>query len=224
MLNRKLIITADGSSSLQIEDWNETYHSKHGAIQEAEYIFIQEGFQKIISEAFNILEIGFGTGLNAFLTILEAEKSKKNIHYTTLEKYPLQDEEWNQLNYKSLIAKNEEENHLFELIYNAKWGDFEKISSFFTIRKLAIDFFDLPSEPNHQYDLVYFDAFSYDHQPHLWSEEMFQLLYNQMKTNSILITYAARGVIKRAMESAGFTVEKLAGPPGKRHILRAYKL
>jgi len=228
-LKRKIITTADGSKTIQIEDWNEQYHSKHGAIQEAQHVFIKEGlihYRNLINiecqaEAvgISILEIGFGTGLNAFLTAIESERINLNINYVGVEAYPVDDTEISQLNYAQEI--NSEKSDLFKKFHATQWETVNTITNTFQLTKRQQFFSDITDVE--QFDLIYFDAFGARVQPELWAKAIFQIMYNALKPNGVLVTYAAIGSVKRAMKELGFTVERLKGPPGKRHMLRATK-
>lgn len=228
-MKRTIITTADGSKTIQIEDWDEQYHSKHGAIQEAEHVFIKEGLQHFYHSLKNechtepvevsILEIGFGTGLNAFLTLLEAEKIKANVNYVGVEAYPVDGNEIRQLNYAELISN--EYKHHFNMLHDFSWEEQHEISSNFKLQKRQ-QFFSEITDTN-AFDLIYFDAFGARVQPELWTKSIFEIMYKALKLNGVLVTYAAIGEVKRNMRALGFTVERLKGPPGKRHMLRATK-
>ncbi len=223
LLKRKAITTADGSSSIQIEEWNEQYHSKHGAIQEAQHVFIQNGFNEVENRntILSVLEIGFGTGLNCFLTLIEAQKKHTTIQYTGIEKYPITKEEWEMLNYLNQIENGVLFEKEYHLIFNQKWETALPVTPSFSLLKRKLDFFDISHDM--QYDLIYFDAFGFRVQPDLWSQKMFDHMYQLTAENGILVTYAAKGSVRRAMEQSGFEVERLPGPPGKREMLRAKK-
>lgn len=221
MLNRSIIITEDGSSSLYVPSLNEAYHSIHGAIQESEHIFIAAGLNaEIFSSMKNIkiFEVGFGTGLNALLTIIYAKN--RIINYHTIELYPLQEFEWKQLNYSVLEKKNKQ---IFYDLHQSPWEIITNITDSFTLLKNNIAMQNISLSEN-EYDLVYFDAFSPDSQPEMWSESVFLTIFKAMKSGGILMTYSTKGIVKRTLQNVGFKIEKLAGPPGKREILRAYKL
>ena len=220
-MKREILQTLDGSTTIHLPDWNESYHSKHGAIQEAYHVFIKNGLSLFQGKSISILEIGFGTALNSFITFLESQKSVQSIDYVGVEAYPISAEEVLQMNYVTeLDAENERP--IFELMHQSNWEEKIVISSNFTLTKRK-QFFDDISDEN-QFDLIYFDAFGYRVQPELWSTEIFEKMYKALKVNGVLVTYAARGVVKRSMIEVGFTVEKLAGPPGKREMFRATKL
>ena len=220
-MKREILQTLDGSTTIHLPDWNESYHSKHGAIQEAYHVFIKNGLSLFQGKSISILEIGFGTALNTFITFLESQKSVRSIDYVGVEAYPISADEVLQMNYVSeLNAENERIS--FELMHQSKWEEKISITSNFTLTKRK-QFFDEICDEN-QYDLIYFDAFGYRVQPELWSTEIFQKMYNALKVNGVLVTYAARGVVKRSMIEVGFSVEKLAGPPGKREMFRATKI
>ena len=219
-LKRKIIQTADGSSSLLVEDWGETYHSRHGAIQEAKHVFIQNGLSLFQGQSVAVLEIGFGTGLNAFITFLEAEQRQQKIDYVGVEAYPILQQEAEKLNYVSQLDANQYDTQ-FQLLHTSEWGVNTRISDYFSLTKRQQYFNEI--EDKNQFNLIYFDAFGYQYQPELWSVHIFRLMYEALVTNGVLVTYACRGPIKKAMLEAGFKVEKLKGPPGKREMLRAQK-
>lgn len=219
-MKRKIIQTEDGSSSLLMEEWGETYHSRHGAIQEAKHVFIQNGLSLFKEQSVAILEIGFGTGLNAFVTLLEAEKLKLKIGYTGVEAYPILPEEVEKLNYVSQLNVSQYDKE-FQLLHSCEWGVKTVVSDDFTLTKRQ-QYFNEISDKN-CFDLIYFDAFGFQYQPELWSVEIFRKMFEALKPNGILVTYACRGSVKRAMIEVGFTTEKLSGPPGKREMLRAVK-
>ncbi|SHG33875.1 tRNA (5-methylaminomethyl-2-thiouridine)(34)-methyltransferase MnmD [Flavobacterium johnsoniae] len=219
-MKREIIKTLDGSTTIHLEEWNESYHSKHGAIQEAKHVFIMNGLSLFENNPVNIMEIGFGTGLNAFITFLESENKDQKIDYVGVEGYPVNAEEVLAMNYVEELEALEFRN-IFEEMHKSEWGEKIEISSRFSLTKRK-QFFDEINDLE-IFDLIYFDAFGYRVQPELWSTEIFQKMYNSLKPNGVLVTYAARGVVKRSMISVGFTVEKLAGPPGKREMFRAFK-
>lgn len=219
-MKREILHTLDGSTTIHLPDWNESYHSKHGAIQEAYHVFLKNGLSLIQSNSISILEIGFGTGLNAFITYLEAQKSLQTINYVGVEAYPISAQEVLQMNYVSELNV-ENERPVFELMHRCNWSEKIEISSNFSLIKRKQFFHEISDE--NQFDLIYFDAFGYRVQPELWSTEIFEKMYKSLKVNGILVTYAARGVVKRSMIDVGFKVEKLAGPPGKREMFRATK-
>ena len=220
-MKRKIIQTADGSSSLLVEDWGETYHSRHGAIQEAQHVFIQNGLSLFQEQSVAVLEIGFGTGLNAFITFLEAEKRQLKIDYVGVEAYPILKEEAEQLNYVTQLDANQYDAQ-FQLMHASEWGINTAISEYFTLTKRQQYFNEI--DDKNRFELIYFDAFGFQYQPELWSVEIFRKMFEALKPNGILVTYACRGPIKRAMQEAGFSTRKLAGPPGKREMLKAEKI
>ncbi|MGG5486669.1 tRNA (5-methylaminomethyl-2-thiouridine)(34)-methyltransferase MnmD [Gaetbulibacter sp. PBL-D1] len=220
-MKRKIITTADGSKTIQIEDWNEQYHSVHGAIQEAMHVFILHGLFCFLDshKPISILEIGFGTGLNAFITLLESEKSNLHINYTGVEAYPVTQEEVDALNYTEQLKTN---NTLFSKLHQCDWEILHHITPKFSLTKQQKFFKEIDAVV--EYDLIYFDAFGARVQPELWTEGIFELMYKALKTKGVLVTYSAKGSVRRAMQAVGFSVEKLPGPPGKREMLRATKL
>lgn len=218
-MKREIITTKDGSTSLFIPEWNETYHSKNGAIQEAYHVFIKNGLSIFKGKSVSILEIGFGTGLNAFITSLEAERNNLLIDYNAVEAFPLTVEEIDAMNFASMIESNKA--NIFSIIHQLNWEVKNQVNDNFYLTKRKQFFQDINDKDC--FDIIYFDAFSFDVQPELWSETIFKKMYTALKFNGILVTYACRTVIKQAMISAGFRVEKLPGAPGKREMLRAYK-
>lgn len=219
-MKREIIETSDGSTTIHLPEWNESYHSKHGAIQEAKHVFIKNGLSLFEGKPVAILEIGFGTGLNAFITYLESQKAQQSIDYVGVEAYPISSEEVLKMNYVSeLHAKSDRA--IFELMHQCHWEEKTSLSAHYHLTK-RMQFFDTISDEN-CFDLIYFDAFGYRVQPELWSTAIFKKMYDSLKSKGVLVTYAARGVVKRSLQEVGFTVEKLEGPPGKREMFRATK-
>lgn len=218
-MHSELFITKDGSHTLFVPEIDECYHSTHGAIQESIHVFIEAGLKQFTKTEINVLEIGFGTGLNAFLSLEQAKIGKSKIHFTTIEKYPVELEKALKLNYAN--GYSDESKYEFELIHKVKWNEESNINPFFSITKYKGDFTQFDFEG--KYDVIFFDAFSPEKQPEMWSEAMFKKIYQLSNSGAILTTYCAKGIVRRALQSAGFTVERLPGPPGKREILRATK-
>lgn len=222
-MKREIIITADGSNSLLIPQWQETFHSKHGAITEALHVFIQEGLQYWLQQntqrPLHLLEIGFGTGLNALLTLLQAQEKNLSITYETLEAYPLSFEEINALNYSEVLQIDKQ---LFERLHRSPWEEPVEIIPQFRIKKRKEWFENINAQSN--FDLIYFDAFGARVQPELWTYPIFKKMYDALKPQGVLVTYASKGSARRAMLEVGFTVSKIPGPPGKREMLRAQVL
>ena len=223
-MKRQIIITKDGSSTIHIPEWNEQYHSIHGAIQEAKHVFIKHGLHHVITENnlkdIAILEIGFGTALNAFISLLEAEKLKLNIDYSGIEAYPISMEEISQLNYPDQLNVLDKKD-IFNKLHEVSWGFNHEITPNFQLQKEEKDFLEI--EHKNTFNLIYFDAFGARVQPELWTEAIFKIMYEALKNNGVLVTYSAKGSVRRAMQSVGFMVERLEGPPGKREMLRATK-
>ena len=221
----KIQITEDGSHTLFSEIAGQTYHSSHGAIQESRHIFISQ--LSTLNPQLSILEIGFGTGLNAVLVAEWACENGVRVEYTAIELYPLEEDVYSELNYGQLLGCEE----LFLQLHKAQWDvGMQSIVDNFAIRKCKSDIVEELSNEEcgmrneELYDVVFFDAFSPDAQPELWTEEVFKNVYALMKEGGVMTTYCAKGDVRRAMLAAGFKVEKLQGPPGKRHILRATKI
>jgi tRNA U34 5-methylaminomethyl-2-thiouridine-forming methyltransferase MnmC len=217
-MTNKLVITNDGSHSIFNPEVNETYHSKHGAIVEAEYVFIKNGLLAENKKQFNILEVGFGTGLNALLTAQKAQQKEINISYHGIELYPVPKESYSQLNFTELIG--EEKSKLLQL-HECEWEKEHVINNFFKLTKNEITLENYSSKT--KFDIIYFDAFSPEKQPELWTAEVFQNMYNVLNEDGFLVTYCAKGVVKRTMKAVGFEIIVLDGPPGKRQMTRANK-
>lgn len=231
-MKREVVITADGSSTIHLPQWNEQYHSKHGAIQEAYHVFVKHGLwhfcdseyhierTREVDNKIKILEIGFGTGLNAFITLLEAEKIGIEVDYLGVEGYPVSMDEVIQLNYSTQLGSHDK-TPLFKKMHDVSWEQQHVISNNFTLTKQNRFFSEI--EENDVYNLIYFDAFGARVQPELWTETIFEKMFKALKENGVLVTYAAKGSVRRAMQAVGFKVEKLPGPPGKREMLRGTK-
>lgn len=207
----KLQLTEDGSHTLYLEEMDEHFHSVYGAVNESRFVYIEAAFNQCAKPRIKVLELGFGTGLNAYLTSLEGEKRQVEVDYVALEKYPLPETLYGQLNYSPEI----------KAFHEAAWEEPVAISPSFTLTKIETDFnaFAYPG----RYDVVYYDAFAPDKQPEVWNQSLFDLLFSSMNTGGILTTYCAKGSIRRMMKQSGFRVERLPGPPGKREMLRAIK-
>lgn len=218
-LTREIQNTEDGSATLFIPQLNEHYHSIHGAIQESQFIFIDNGLVHINQTKIKIFEVGFGTGLNALLTFDYSQKHNLNIDYTSIEKYPLTPNEYQALNYPQHLPHLKQ---VYTEMHIAPWGITNNISDYFRLTKLKGDL--TTTNIGSQYDLVYQDAFSPDKQPKLWCIDTFNKLFSAMNKQSVLVTYSAKGEVRRNMQAVGFNVERLPGPPGKREMLRATKI
>lgn len=223
-MKREIINTGDGSTTIHLPEWNEQYHSIHGAIREARHVFIEMGLKKVFEfnpNKIDILEIGFGTGLNALVTWQEVSNKNININYTAVEAYPVEKDEVQHLNFAEEI-KGDSVKNVFSLLHELPWESMQRVSANFNLHKQK-KFFQEIDEVS-KYDLIYFDAFGARVQPELWTAAIFSKMYQALKTGGILITYAAKGSVRRAMLEVGFTVERLQGPPGKREMLRATKI
>jgi tRNA U34 5-methylaminomethyl-2-thiouridine-forming methyltransferase MnmC len=216
----ELITTEDGSHSLYVPELDETYHSRHGAVQESMHVFIETGlrFKALTQSKIDILEVGFGTGLNAWLTAKEAVDMGCRLHYTALETFPLDQPLVDQLNY----AQSDENLRLLFLdIHSAIWNESINIRENFKLEKVQQSLQQF--QTLNQFDLVYYDAFGPPRQPEMWELTIFDHLFSMMKPGGVLVTYCAKGQVRRNMLAAGFDVERLKGPPGKREMLRATK-
>lgn len=238
-MQHQIKTTDDGSHTLFVPELNEHYHSINGAIQESHHIFIKAGLGYYLDnlnnnsyqegQTINILEIGFGTGLNALLTLIESEIRSIKVFYNSIELYPISIENVAKLNYPTLLNKNklnQKENisELFLQLHNANWEEAEDITSNFKLIKQQIDFSN-PSKfnTNKFFDIVYFDAFAPEKQPEMWTIDVFKKIFSHCNDGAVLTTYCAKGIIRRMLQNEGFTMERLPGPPGKREILRGVK-
>ncbi len=223
----QIITTKDGSHTLFSEQFNEIYHSRHGAIQESKHVFIEAGLNTVLNELpqqepIKIFEVGFGTGLNALLTMLEAEKRDLKVSYTSIELYPVEIETIKALNYTDILG--------YQFCYGpyhslhlVRWEEEHPVTPHFAFKKINASLLEykLPAEAYH---LIYFDAFAPEHQPEMWSGTVFKKMHEALKPGGVLVTYCSKSIVQRAMKEAGFSLEKLPGPPGKREMLRARKL
>jgi tRNA U34 5-methylaminomethyl-2-thiouridine-forming methyltransferase MnmC len=228
IMERKIITTSDGSHSIFVPELNEHYHSIHGAMQESNHVFIDAGLKQISKEGseINILEIGMGTGLNVLLTFFESEKSSLKINYTTIEAFPVSENIIRELNYAELISTNDEIlrsllQTTFKEIHHSEWDKEISLSKNFILKKIKnkLQKIDL----NAGFNLIYFDAFGPPVQPEMWMEDIFRKIANATVPKGILVTYCAKGEVKRTLKKVGFTVESIPGPPGKREMIRAVK-
>ncbi|MEO9805279.1 MAG: tRNA (5-methylaminomethyl-2-thiouridine)(34)-methyltransferase MnmD [Reichenbachiella sp.] len=225
MSNIKVIETRDGSSSLLIPEMNETYHSTHGAITESEYVFLKMGlnhFREMHTDQneIRILEIGFGTGLNVWLTALAAMDFDLKIKFVSIEKFPLEANLVNQLNYRN--KKGTEAEEIFDQIHSSGWGKEQAITDQFSLIKNKSDLFDFDT-PAQSFDIVYFDAFAPSKQPEMWSLEILNKMFDLLDEGGVFVTYCAQGQFKRDLKLAGFETEELEGPPGKKEMTRGTK-
>ncbi|GIV31690.1 MAG: hypothetical protein KatS3mg029_1041 [Saprospiraceae bacterium] len=216
----EIITTQDGSPTIRLPELDVTYHSRYGAVQESRHVFIEHGlFLKSIGRReLDILEIGFGTGLNTLLTALESNRLGIKVHYTALDNRPLDKKIWSSLDYAATVG-NPLTDSFFKSIHEAPWDKPTAISPAFTLekREQRVEGWS----PMRSYDLCYFDAFAPNSQPELWTEEIMSKMYQALKPGGVLVTYCAKSAFKRALKAAGFEVESLPGPPGKREMTRA---
>ena len=223
-MKRELIHTKDGSKTLLIKELEETYHSTHGALQEAIHVFIKNGINLINDYEINILELGFGTGLNVLVTFDEYLRNDKNhnINYFGIEKYPIFLQEASELSYSELFPSKILKD-LSLKIHETEWEIPVKIDDNFTLTKIKDDFFNIKNVNLPPIDLVYFDCFGARVQPDLWEQEIFEIVASKMKTGGLLTTYSSKGSVRRILKELNFEVEKKQGPPGKREMINAWK-
>ena len=218
-MTHELIKTSDGSTSLYIPQLDETYHSVHGALQETQHVFIKNGLQLFDHQNISILEIGFGTGLNALVTYKEHKALQLNIRYETVEAYPISWEEASQMNFSEVLSPTL--SPIFEQMHCCPWDETVALSPTFSFKK-RLQRFETINDVD-TFDLIYFDAFGARVQPELWTMPLFEKMYQALREGGILVTYASKGSARRAMQEVGFQVEKLPGAMGKREMVRAYK-
>lgn len=215
----KIVKTSDGSNTLYSERYKAHYHSLNGALQESLHIFIRNGFEYLELNEITLLEVGFGTGLNAALTASKACELNRKTNYFGVELFPLEESILSKIDYESVISGNESD--LWKKINAAEWGKEELIAKQFSITKLHTDICKVHFI--NYFDLIYFDAFAPEDQPELWGIEIFEKLFRATNQGGVLVTYCSKGIVKQALRNVGYKVERLSGPPGKRHILRAIK-
>lgn len=224
-MERKIIFTGDGSHSISVPELNVTYHSMHGAIQESMHVFIEAGLRASglfeWTGVHSILEMGFGTGLNALLSLAEADKHRCRLYYTAIDLYPLEQASIQQLNYCDQPGLTSYKS-LFEKMHSVDWEEMYEITDSFRLTKRKCDLLSFKTDD--LFDIIYFDAFAPSVQPELWTEQVFEKLYHLLKNQGILVTYSSKGDVRRAMQAAGFIIEKIPGPKGKREMVRARKV
>ncbi len=219
-MDKKIIVTEDGSNTIFVPSLNEHYHSTHGAIQESMHVFIKSGLREVAKSEISIFELGFGTGLNAFLTAIESEKLMIKVNYSSIEKYPLDSRITASLNYSEFFSHDRKT--LFSKIHDCDWNQRVDISDNFNIIKIKADIKEYYPEDN--YDLIFFDAFGPDKQADMWSNEIIYKIALSCNKGGLFITYSSRGELKRQLKACNFSVDHIPGPPGKREITRATRL
>ena len=212
-------ISGDGSHTLYVPDMDEPYHSLNGAITESTHVFIRNGFNNCWKDHINVFEVGFGTGLNALLTYIEAIGRNVVTTYHSIELKPLTDDIYGKLNYPSELGNNIDD--IFSFMHTCEWNKSHPLNSYFVLHKIQDDF--VHYELTEVYDIIYFDAFAPDKQSEMWTQQIFNKLFHHLSNGGILTTYSAKGEVKRKLVNAGFSVEYLPGPPGKREMIRALK-
>ncbi|BBE20886.1 peptidase [Aquipluma nitroreducens] len=220
-MNKEFVVTEDGSHTIYLPEMDEHYHSTHGAIQESLHIYINQGLFQVPKQEISILEIGFGTGLNAYLTFAYGNRKLLNINYFSIEKYPLTETDYLKLNYPENIFP--EYSDVFEKLHRAEWNSVVKISPEFSLQKVHADLLSFEFNSLPQFDLVYYDAFAPGKQPEMWTDEIIREVASSVSKDGILVTYCAKGSVRRAFSAAGFLMERIPGPIGKKEILRGKK-
>lgn len=220
-MKRLIMLTEDGSHTIFIPEMDEHYHSVHGAIQESLHIYIEQGLLQSSKTNISVLEIGFGTGLNAFLTYCNIQNRNISLNYTCLEKYPLNESEFSVLNYPNVIFP--EYSRIFDLMHKSEWNETIEIPERFKLKKIHADLLTFQFDIVPQFDLVYYDAFAPGKQPEMWTDEILKKIAATVKPDGIIVTYCSKGTVRRALLDAGFTMERIPGPIGKKEILRGKK-
>ncbi len=218
-MKREIILTEGGSNSIYLPEMDETYHSTHGSIQEAQYVFLKNGIHRVFSSELSVFEVGFGTGLNALISLIHSSEKQK-IHYHSIEAFPVEMELIEKINYCSILGE-EYKNDFFKM-HSVEWGSAHQISTAFSLLKIQekIQGYSLNEK---FYDIIFFDAFGPRAQSEMWTEEILAKMYKGLKKGGFLTTYCAQGQFKRNLKSVGFSVEAIPGPPGKREMTLAWK-
>ncbi len=220
-MDKEFVITEDGSHTIYLPEMDEHYHSTHGAVQESLHVYINQGLLQVPRKEISILEIGFGTGLNAFLTYVFAVKNNLKITYTSIEKFPLTEAEYSALNYSETIFTVHAS--VLKKMHQCEWNSLVEVTPEFSIRKIQADLLTWEFDRNEQFDLLYYDAFAPVKQPEMWTEELINKVSASIKKDGIMVTYCAKGAVRRAFSAAGFQMERIPGPIGKKEILRGKK-
>lgn len=221
MVKKELKITADGSKTIYVPEIDEQYHSGHGALQEAMHVYIEHGIRSsTLPHELTIFEMGFGTGLNAFLSLIEAESTQRKIQYHGIEAYPIENELVTNLEYEKLL--NSDYESVFFKMHQVPWDEKHQLTTFFSVQKIHAKIETYTIIPN-SFDIVFYDAFGPRAQEELWHIDVLSKMYQLLKEGGILVTYCAKGQVKRDLSSLGFDVVTLPGPPGKREMIQAIK-
>ena len=217
----EVILTNDGSHTLYLPEMKEQYHSLNGAITESKHVYVDKGFLHCKLQNPVLFEVGFGTGLNALLTALHAEKIKKKCLFYTIEKYPLDKKIIKELNYGHIIS--EQAHIIFNELHESEWNKIIPVNDYFNLFKIEADLTTFPFNKIPLFDIIYFDAFGPDKQPDIWTPDIFKKIAGQTSSGGIIVTYSAKGEVRRQLNMASFTMERLSGPPGKKQMLRGIK-
>ncbi len=220
-MKQEIIQTSDGSKTIYLPELNEHYHSVNGAVTESKYVYIEKGYSFTKKQSPVVFEVGFGTGLNCVLTALQAETKKQKTIYYSIDNFPLANSILKELNHDSLFSKDGK--GIFEKIHSCEWDKLIQISDFFYLQKIHSYLQKYDLSDLEKFDVVYFDAFGPDKQPEMWTPEIFYSICNQCSPEAVFVTYSAKGEIRRQLTRAGFVMERLPGPPGKKQMLRGIK-
>lgn len=217
----QIITTSDGSHTIYLPELNEQYHSVNGAITESEHVYISKGYDYFQGKNPKVFEVGFGTGLNCLLTALQAEKNRKTTNYISIEKFPLGNDTTGKLNYGRLISA--EAQTIFTKIHETNWNEQVSISKYFSLYKINGDLLNIDLNSFGKFDIIYFDAFGPDKQPEMWTNVIFSKIFEMTLPGGLIVTYSAKGAVRRLLTACGFDMERLPGPPGKNEMLRGIK-
>jgi tRNA U34 5-methylaminomethyl-2-thiouridine-forming methyltransferase MnmC len=217
----QIINTSDGSHTIYLPEINEQYHSVNGSITESNYVYIEKGYNYHAGTNPKVFEVGFGTGLNCLLTALQAEQNKRPTLYIAIEKYPIEKKVTGQLNFGHLISA--EAQIIFEKIHDCQWNKVVSVSEYFNLLKIEADLIDYNLTQFENCDVIFYDAFGPDKQPEMWTPTIFRKIYSVTSSGGVLVTYSAKGEVRRQLAASGFEMERLPGPPGKIHMLRGIK-
>lgn len=220
-MSLKIIPTNDGSKTIFLRELNEQYHSTNGAITEARHVYLDAGYLFSTKSNPVAFEVGFGTGLNCLITAIEALKNKRTTQFISIEKYPLETDMIKQLNFTDFLGP--ESKSIFEKIHSCPWNKATQINEYFLLFKIKNDLYNADFSHLPNFDIIYYDAFGPDKQPEMWTPELFEKIFRHSAPNAVFVTYSAKGEVRRQLQKCGFTMERLPGPPGKKHMLRGIK-
>lgn len=219
-MKKEVVVTGDGSKTIHMPELNESYHSTHGALQEAVHVFIKNGLELVEKPVINVFELGFGTGLNAILAYRFARENEVKLNYVGVEAYPVDLDMLDELDYTSLL--NSDEFTAFKQMHEVEWEQPLTIDENFSFEKIHAKVEEYESKRT-DFDIIFFDAFGPRTQGELWKPDVLKRVGGLLKDDGVLTTYCAQGQFRRDLQSVGFEVTKVPGPPGKREMVVAFK-